>query len=111
MGWRLTVTLSGNKIGISCMDDKLRQSIERVAMALKAFGAREVYVFGSIARNVIRPDSDIDIAVSGLPPEVFFKAMSDAEDVAGRPLDLVDLDVDTPFTRHLKEEGELQRVG
>jgi predicted nucleotidyltransferase len=94
------------------MDDGLRQLIERAAKALKAAGAREVYYFGSAAKKTsIGPSSDIDIAVSGLPPEVFFKAMSDAEDAAGHPLDLVDLDDDTPFTRHLKEEGELQRVG
>ena len=27
------------------------------------------------------------------------------------PLDLIDLDQDVPFTRYLKEEGELVRVG
>lgn len=85
--------------------------IERAAAVLKAAGAREVYVFGSAATETMRPDSDIDLAVSGLPPKAFFRSMSDAEDVLGRPLDLIDLDEDTPFTRYLKEEGELQRVG
>jgi hypothetical protein len=51
------------------------------------------------------------MAVSGLPPEVFFRAMAAAHDALGRPLDLVDLDDDNDFTRYLKEEGELQRVG
>jgi hypothetical protein len=51
------------------------------------------------------------MAVSGLPPEVFFRAMALAHDALGRPLDLIDLDEDNAFTRYLREEGELRRVG
>lgn len=93
------------------MNDEIRQLIERAAMVLKAAGAREVYVFGSAARGQMREDSDIDLAVSGLPPELFYRAGGEAEDVVGRPLDLIDLDEVTPFTQYLKEESELQRVG
>lgn len=85
--------------------------IQKATAVLKAAGAREVYVFGSAASEKMRSDSDVDIAVSGLPPEVFFRAMSDAERALGRPLDLIDLDEDNPFTRYLKSEGELLRVG
>ena len=86
-------------------------SIEKAVAALKAQGAREVYLFGSAARGTLRPDSDVDIAVSGLAPQVFFLAMSKASDALGRPLDLVDLDEDTPFARFLRDKGELLRVG
>jgi predicted nucleotidyltransferase len=58
----------------------------------------------------MRADSDIDLAVSGLPPENFFRAMGEAGDLLPWPLDLVDLDENTPFTRYLKEENELVRV-
>ena len=92
------------------MDDKLRQMIEKAVSVLKTAGAREVYLFGSATRETMRPDSDIDLAVTGLPPQAFFRAMSDTEDAIGKPIDLIDLDEDTPFTRYLKEEGELQRV-
>jgi predicted nucleotidyltransferase len=68
-------------------------------------------VFGSAATGKMRENSDVDMAVSGLPPEVFFRAMAADHDALGRPLDLVDLDEDNPFTRYLKEEGELCRVG
>ncbi|MGH9845714.1 MAG: nucleotidyltransferase family protein [Blastocatellia bacterium] len=84
--------------------------IERAVMALKAAGAREVYLFGSAARGQMREDSDVDLAVSGLPPELFYRAGGQAEDALGRPLDLIDLDEITPFTQYLKEESELQRV-
>lgn len=93
------------------MDTELGPLIQKAATVLKAAGAREVYVFGSASKGKVRPNSDVDIAVSGLPPEVFFQAMAAAHDVLGRPVDLVDLDEDNPFTRCLKEEGELQRVG
>jgi predicted nucleotidyltransferase len=81
------------------------------AAALRAAGAREVYVFGSASKGKLRPGSDVDLAVSGLPPEVFFRAMGKASRAVGRPVDLVDLDEDSLFTRYLKEEGELKRVG
>jgi len=92
------------------MDEDIRESIKRAAAALKELGAHEVYVFGSAASGTLREGSDVDLAVSGLPPEVFFRAMGLARDALGRDLDLVDLDDDSPFTRYLREEGELQRV-
>jgi predicted nucleotidyltransferase len=85
--------------------------VQGAAEALKAAGAREVYVFGSAAKGTLREDSDIDLAVSGLPPEVFSRAMARASRPVGRPVGLINLDRDNPFTRYLKEEGELQRVG
>lgn len=93
------------------MTRELKRLIDRAAAVLKEAGAREVYVFGSAASGAMREDSDIDIAVSGLPPEKFFQAMGDAADALQRPLDLVDIDEVNPFTRYLREEGELRRVG
>lgn len=93
------------------MNEGLRKLIGLAAAKLKEAGASEVYVFGSAARGDMREGSDIDLAVSGLPPEKYFYAMGTAGDVLGRPFDLVDLDEANPFTRYLKEEGELQRVG
>ena len=47
----------------------------------------------------MRPNSDVDIAVSALPPKVFFRAMAAAHDALGCLLDLIDLDEDTAFTQ------------
>lgn len=93
------------------MSATIKESIERAAAELKLSGAEAVYIFGSAARGTMRDDSDIDFAVSGLPPDKFFKAFSLASSLFERPIQLVDLDEVTPFTRYLKEEGELQRVG
>jgi predicted nucleotidyltransferase len=93
------------------MTDEMNRLVNKAASALKAAGAKEVYVFGSASKGKTRPNSDVDMAVSGLPPEVFFRAMARASRALGRPIDLIDLDEDNPFTRYLKKEGELQRVG
>ena len=93
------------------MDTDLAPLIEKAAAALIAAGAREVYVFGSASKGKLRPDSDVDIAVAGLPPEVFFRAMGIASRALGRQVDLVDLDEDNPFTEYLKHHQELVRVG
>jgi uncharacterized protein len=93
------------------MTDEMKVSIDRAASALKAVGAKEVYVFGSASKGRMRPDSDVDLAVSGLPPEVFFRAMGIASRALGRQVDLVDLDEDNPFTEYLKHHQDLVRVG
>jgi len=92
------------------MDGEIGLLIKKAAQALKGAGAREVYLFGSAAKGVLREDSDIDFAVSGLPPERSFMAIGEAGDIVRRNIDLVDLDEENPFTQYLKEEGELQRV-
>jgi predicted nucleotidyltransferase len=73
-------------------------------------GATHVFVFGSATKDRLRPDSDIDIAVRGLPPALYFSAISKASDLLGRPVDLVDLDDPTPIVRYLLGSGELVRV-
>ncbi len=92
------------------MSYNIEQGIAQASAVLKAAGAKEVYIFGSAARGAMSEDSDVDFAVTGLPPQNFFKALSAASRFLGSPLDLIDLDEATPFTRYLKEEGELRRV-
>ena len=60
------------------MTDEMKGLVDKAASALKAVGAKEVYVFGSASKGKMRPNSDVDMAVSGLPPEVFFRAMAAA---------------------------------
>ena len=93
------------------MTDELKGRIALAAEALKKAGAREVYLFGSAATGRLSENSDIDMAVRGLPPERFFQAMGDAADLLDVPLDLVDLDEANPFTECLQQHGGLVRVG
>jgi len=84
--------------------------VTKAAEELRQSGATKVYLFGSAATGTMREGSDVDMAVEGLPPAIFFSAMARACQVLGRSLDLVDLDESNPFTRFLKEEGKLIRV-
>ena len=87
------------------------EAVLAAANLLVSMGASQVFVFGSLVRGDLRPDSDVDMAVSGLPANVYFSAVSRASDILGRPVDLLDLDDDTPLVRHLLRSGELVRVG
>lgn len=89
---------------------ELHQAIEQAAAILMEAGAKAVYVFGSVVEGKYHPNSDIDLAVSGLPTDKFFEIMGKTMIVLPRPLDLVDLDSDTPFTRYLTSKGKLHRV-
>ncbi len=84
--------------------------LPELAVLLRTFGAKDVFVFGSYAGGTQRPDSDFDIAVSGIPPALFYRAAAAATDLAERPVDLLDLDDNHPKILHLKASGELRRV-
>ena len=71
--------------------------IKRAAAELKTAGAREIYVFGSAAKGTSDAASDLDLAVSGLPPSVFYRMGARVSDLIGRSVDLIDLDSNTPF--------------
>jgi predicted nucleotidyltransferase len=92
------------------MTDELKELIRKAAEVLKSYGATEVYLFGSMVNGTDTEHSDIDLAVSGLPPKIFFKAMGSTLNVIKREFDLVDLDEKNPFVDYLKSHGELRRV-
>lgn len=92
------------------MTQEMDNRLKRAAQAAIAAGAREVYVFGSWAHGKERENSDVDMAVAGLPPERFYGLVGEMMSILGRLLDLVDLDEDSPFTRYLREKGELKIV-
>jgi|SRR6266849_6591500 predicted nucleotidyltransferase len=86
------------------------KAVLAAANLLRDLGATQVFIFGSAIRGELRRDSDIDMAVTGLPSQVYFSAISKASDLLGRPLDLVDLDDATPLVRYLLDSGELVSV-
>ena len=85
--------------------------VQSAVAVLKKYGAREIYLFGSGARGKTGHHSDLDLAVSGIPPRHFFRAMGHASQAAGMAVDLIDLDRPTALTRYIKDNGELRRVG
>lgn len=84
--------------------------IQRAVDILVRNGAREVYVFGSHARGDAGPGSDLDLAVRGMPPERFFRAVGETCSVLSIPVDIVDLDESSPGLDYLKAHGDFLRV-
>jgi predicted nucleotidyltransferase len=89
---------------------RVRAEAVRVAeMLVREFGARRVYLFGSLAQEGrFQKWSDVDLAVQGIAPERFFKAWTAAGAYSDVPIELVDLDeVGEPMRELILEYGEL----
>lgn len=91
--------------------DDLRHDVARGVDILKGGGCREVYIFGSIAENRVRPESDIDFAVRGCPVDRFFKLQGRLLVELTHSADLVDLDADPELAAFLEREAVLIHVG
>ena len=91
----------------------LRARLPEVAHALAALGAERVWVFGSVEDGSFDEGSDLDLAVSGLPPERFLVARVVVTDLVPVELDLVELERAPPTLRaHILATGrELGDVG
>ena len=61
---------------------------------LREFSVKSLYIFGSVARDETRPDSDVDILVEFEPDArigffAFARLQRRLSDLLGRPVDLV----------------------
>jgi predicted nucleotidyltransferase len=88
----------------------MRSEIDKAVAILLRNGAREVYLFGSHARGDAAPDSDLDLAIRGMPPEHFYRAVGEICSTLSVPADIVDLDESGPALDYLKEHGDFLRV-
>lgn len=73
--------------------DELKEIISPIA---KKYNIKEVYIFGSYARNEATEDSDVDVLVddSGSSIETLFdraELFADLQDAIGKSTDLVDV--------------------
>lgn len=101
------------------MVDKLRnlpysyqEDIKKATQILKENGAKEVFIFGSIANGKFNENSDIDIAVKGLNEKDFYKVASILMFELKNEFDLIDLDdKQNRFSQMLLKVGGLLKVG
>ena len=76
------------------------------------FGVKSLFVFGSVARDEARPDSDVDILVEFDPPPTFERYMDlkfHLEDLLGCRVDLGTLETIKPRIR-ARVQAEALRV-
>lgn len=65
---------------------------EHKPVLAQRFGVLRLALFGSMARDAARPDSDVDVLVAfegRATPEVYFGVQFYLEDLLGHPVDLV----------------------
>jgi predicted nucleotidyltransferase len=88
-----------------------RRDIETAAQLLKNEGCQAVYLFGSMVTGNVREGSDIDIGITGLPPERFVRVYGRLSNAVSAKVDLVDFDFDRKFFSLLSKLGEVARIG
>jgi predicted nucleotidyltransferase len=88
----------------------MHEDLERAVEYLKSVGCSEIFVFGSTARGDFEDDSDLDIAVRGIPADQFFSIYGELMMRLSRPVDLVDLDLQKRFGKQLLAGSDLRRV-
>ena len=74
---------------------------------LRKLGVKSVGIFGSVARNEARPDSDVDILVEFEKPATFdgyLDVLIYLEDILHRQIDLVTSQAFRPRIKHFIEE-------
>lgn len=72
----------------------------------REFGVTKVYLFGSLVSGKVHPRSDIDLAVEGLPPALYYRACARLDHETDIPIDLVDLTRAAPtLVQRVTREG------
>lgn len=89
-----------------------RKDVKKAVKILKDNGAKEVYIFGSIANGKFDENSDIDIAVRGLNEKDFYRVASILMFELENEMDLIDLDdKEDRFSQMILKIGGLLKVG
>jgi len=87
---------------------RAEETAKRVASALvERHGVTEVWLFGSLAQGRFRPGSDIDLAARGLPPQKFFRILSEINAEQEFDVDLIDLDACPSWLSEAAQQGRL----
>ena len=90
---------------------KYREDIRKATNLLKNEGCRNVFLFGSLVKGKIHENSDIDIGISGLPPQKYLKVYAQLDKEISSKVDLVDFDANADFYSLLNSIGEVVTIG
>ena len=94
------------------LPNSYKDDIKRATKILKENGAKEVFIFGSIANGKFNENSDIDIAVRKKKKKDFYKIAGILMFELENKFDLIDLDdKDNRFSQMLLKIGGLLKVG
>lgn len=94
---------------MSLLQEDLWQILPKVSEKLKSLGATEVIIFGSLVEGDFKLDSDVDIAVIGMPKDKYIEALLATEKII-TPLhidfDLVFYETAYPWIKEKIQKGK-----
>ena len=97
---------------IKKLPNSYQDDIKKAIEILKENGAKEVFIFGSIANGKFNINSDIDIAVRVIEADKFYKVASILMFELENEFDLIDLDdKENRFSQMLLKVGGLLKIG
>jgi predicted nucleotidyltransferase len=80
---------------------------EKGIPVFKKYGIQRVILFGSIIKEMCTETSDIDILVTPLDNNNYWKFLHEIEDVVNSPIDLYTDNDDSVFVQKIIERGEV----
>ncbi len=81
-----------------------KEDLATIVFYAKKYNVQAVYLFGSSLDN-LNMANDIDLAVLGIPPGLFFKFYGKLLRHLSKPVDLVDLSPESLFNQLIKEKA------
>ena len=81
-----------------------KEDRNRIAQVARKYGVARMLLFGSNV-DPQHEGRDIDLAVEGIAPSMFFTLYRDLIFALSKPVDLIDLADDTPFAEIVRREG------
>jgi len=89
------------------LNKEFKEKIAKGIEYLKSIGCKEIILFGSLADGTYDEFSDIDLAVSGIPPLKYFEAVVVLPDLINHKVDLIAFDfISEEFKNKIRAEGE-----
>ena len=95
------VAINDNQVAQSMIS---QEDLATIIFYAQKYKARTVYLFGSSLDDVHKA-ADIDLAVLGVPPHLFFKFYGKLLRYLSKPVDVVDLSQESLFNRLIKEKA------
>ena len=89
---------------------KYQEDIRKATIFLKNEGCKTVFLFGSMVTGKIHENSDIDIGISGLPPQKYLRVYAQLDKEISSKVDLIDFDLNKEFYSVLNSIGEIVEI-
>lgn len=81
-----------------------QENIDSAINLANKYGATRLLLFGS-ALNEPQSAQDLDLGIEGIEPSKFFLFGAELEDIIFKTVDLVPLELNSPFVEHIKKYG------